>query len=422
MDKDKFDIVIVGAGIVGATLACALASLQNGKALSIAIVEPGKPPEHYSDISFDPRVVALTRKSQLLFNDLGVWSAIEAGRPCAYHKMHVWDGEGTAAIDFSDVAVKQDNLGHIVENSLVLNSLLEKLSSFKNVELIRGEKVESIQKSEFESASRTDNNQSATNKNNALKQTSLQLTGNRVLSSNLVLAADGGNSAIRKMLAMPTREWSYGQQAIVTTVRTEHSHAFTAWQRFMTTGPLAFLPLLTESGDDHHSSIVWSLTDAQLPAVMAMKDDEFAEKLGAEFEFRLGRVESVAKRYAFPLIQRHAIDYVKPGIALVGDAAHTIHPLAGQGVNLGLEDVAVLVAEIDRAISRQLPLSDFSILKRYQRERKDENLKMMAVMEGFKRLFESVNPVVSTSRNIGMTSINRIPLLKNAIVKHALGL
>lgn len=416
MEKLKFDIVIAGAGIVGATLACALASREKKHSLSIAIVDPGKEPERFSGNKVDPRVVALTRKSQKLFDDIGIWSAIEAGRLCPYRDMHVWDGEGTAAIDFSSAAIKQNNLGHIVENSLVLNCLLEKLQRFNNVKIFRGVKLESIQVEENDLHS----SQPITEPSQG-KVTSV-LSDHQVLTSDLVFAADGGQSNVRNLMSMATREWSYGQQAIVTTVKTQYSHDFTARQRFMTSGPLAFLPLQLESGDHHHSSIVWSLSDSQVSSMMAMDDQEFAEKLGASFEYRLGKIETVAKRYAFPLIQRHAVDYVVPGVALVGDAAHTIHPLAGQGVNIGLEDVGALVTEIERGIKRKLPLNDFSILKRYQRERKGENLKMMAVMEGFKRLFASVDPIVTTSRNIGMSSINQIPLLKNAIVKHALGL
>lgn len=415
MEKLKFDIVIVGAGIVGATLACALASRKNSKGLTIALVDPGKKPKQYTGNDVDPRVVALTRSSQKLFTEIGVWSAIAAGRLCPYQDMHVWDGEGTAAIDFSSAEVKQKNLGHIVENSLLLNCLLEKLASHDNVKIFRGVKLESIQIEENDSQSL------ASNLNPSIGGVKSVLSNQQELSSDLVFAADGGQSNVRNLMSIPTREWAYGQQAIVTTVKTQHSHEFAAWQRFMTSGPLAFLPLQIESGDDHHCSIVWSLADSQVSSLMAMDDDDFAEKLGACFEYRLGKIETVAKRYAFPLIQRHAVDYVVPGIALVGDAAHTIHPLAGQGVNLGLEDVSALVSEIERGISRKLPLGDFSILKRYQRERKGENLKMMAMMEGFKRLFASVNPIVSTSRNIGMSSINRIPALKNAIVKQALG-
>ena len=224
---------------------------------------------------------------------------------------------------------------------------------------------------------------------------------------------------------METREWNYGHDAIVTTVRTEQPHQYTAWQRFLPTGPLAFLPLQT-GGDDsksaHYSSIVWSVKSELTSELMALDDAQFAQQLAAAFEQRLGEVEQVAQRFSFPLRQRHAVNYVQPGIALLGDAAHTIHPLAGQGVNLGFLDVCAMRDEILRACRRQLPLNDVSILKRYQRARKSHNLSMMGVMEGFKRLFGANHLPTRWMRNEGMRTLNNLPMLKNAVVKQAMGL
>ena len=196
-------------------------------------------------------------------------------------------------------------------------------------------------------------------------------------------------------------------------------------QCFLESGPLAFLPLQTEQGDgysSHYSSIVWSLSPELASEIMALEDDEFMRRLSEAFEFRLGKVTQAAKRYSFPLRQRHAVNYIDDGIALVGDAAHTIHPLAGQGVNLGFLDVAALSEEILRARRRQLPLTEVSILKRYQRNRKGDNLAMMSVMEGFKRLFGAQELPIRWLRNEGMRKLNSLPLLKSAVVKQAMGL
>ncbi|MEX1033343.1 MAG: UbiH/UbiF/VisC/COQ6 family ubiquinone biosynthesis hydroxylase [Cellvibrionaceae bacterium] len=403
---NRYDIVIVGGGVVGASLACALAHHEHAAQLQVALVEPGPAPTLYRGEQFDPRVVALTRQSQQFLDSLGAWSAIQAQRVCPYTRMFVWDGEGTASIEFNSREFREENLGHIVENAVVLCALLDRLAACSRVSLLRGRKVEQVQEGLPATGDRL----------------TLVLDDGERLESSLVLAADGGNSKIRQLLGMETREWDYDQDAIVTTVRSENSHNFTAWQRFMHTGPLAFLPLQGGAGDSYFSSIVWSLDRNRVPALMAMDDASFAEALGAAFEHKLGKITDVAKRFSFPLRQCHASDYVRPGFALVGDAAHTIHPLAGQGVNLGLLDAEALAGEIERALQRGIPLSDYSLLRRYQRRRKGANLGMMALMEGFKRLFGSRDPGLHLARNMGVRQVNNLPALKKVLARRAMGL
>lgn len=402
---ERYDIVIVGAGLVGATLALAIANEPSCAALSIAVIEPAAAPKRFQGANFDPRVVALTRNSERLFTRLGVWRAILEQRACAYQHMFVWDGEGTGHIVFDCHDFHEPNLGHIVENSVILHAVLENLSDCANVSILRSHPITAIDLN-----------------NGAAPITDVILDNGMVLQTQLLLAADGANSKVRELLAMSTREWDYGHSAIVTTVRASYPHQFTAWQRFMTTGPLAFLPLRRSDGDDHYCSIVWSLANDRLAEMMALDDRVFAIRLATAFEQRLGAIESVAQRFSFPLRQRHAVRYTQPGVALVGDAAHTIHPLAGQGVNLGLLDVQALAAELGRACQRRVPLADGSILRRYQRARMGHNLTMMGVMESFKRLFGSVDPVLHVARNAGMTGLNRMSLLKNTVAKQAMGL
>lgn len=406
---ENFDIVIVGAGLVGASLAARLN--QNCGHLTIALIDAGKPPKPPSERQFDPRVVALSRTSQALFDRLGIWSVIESApagqhRACPYRHMQVWDGEGTGRIDFDCRDLHQQNLGFIVENSLLLSHLIKKLEVATNLQVYWGESLTGME----------------TGADHHLQPNRLQLSSGRMVKASLVLAADGANSQVRKLCNFVTREWNYGQQAVVTTVKTEKPHEFTAWQRFMSSGPLAFLPLLTPEGDDHYSSIVWSLDDHRAEPIANLNDRDFARTLAENFENTLGEVVWVDKRYSFPLRQRHAKAYVQPGVALLGDAAHTLHPLAGQGVNLGLQDVETLATEIERAHNRRISLNDFSILRRYQRARLGPNLAMMGAMEGFKQLFGSPNAWLQLLRNNGLSGVDHLPWVRNLLAQYAMGL
>lgn len=402
-NNPDYDVIIVGAGLVGAALACAIAQTDAAQNLRIAVIEAGGDVQHFSGDNFDPRVVALTHASQKLLTDIGCWDDIVAQRVCAYREMKVWDGEGTAAIEFDCAEVQQSHLGHIVENSVIVNQLRTHMAQHKNIDLIQPVAVAQIIPAQAE-----------------YPRVRIQLTNGDEITAALLIAADGAHSKVRELAEFSTREWDYGQQAIITTVRTEQPHEFTAWQRFMHSGPLAFLPL-QQQGDAHRCSIVWSAEDALATELMALDDDTFCARLTAAFEARLGKVIHCDKRYAIPLRQRHATTYIQPGIALVGDAAHNIHPLAGQGVNLGLLDVIALAQEIERALLRGIPLADYSILRRYQRQRLAGNLGMMSAMEGFKRLFGNRSLAVNWLRNTGMRQLNSVTAIKKIIINTALG-
>ena len=404
MSSKHYDIVIVGGGLVGASLSLSLSRLD----LKVALVDrqafrEDSIPLRSHPQQFDPRVSAITPKSKDFLDTLGVWREVESQRLCPYQEMQVWDGEGTGSVQFTAAEIHQPALGYIVENSVILAGLYRRLSERSNIDLLVPWEIESTAKT-----------------SDGVKLISAE--GNE-LDCSLLVAADGANSRIRELTGFDTKEWDYGHNAIVTTVKTEEPHLATAWQRFMATGPLAFLPLAQSDNDEqHHCSIVWSVIPERGDELMALDDKEFCRELGRSFEHRLGTVEWIDKRFQFPLRQRHAHSYFKDGVVLVGDAAHTIHPLAGQGVNLGLLDAQALSTELAKGTSAGRTISDERILERYQRNRKGHNMSMMWLMEGFKHLFAEQAPPVTWLRNFGLSTIDGFKLAKNELARQAMGI
>ncbi|QFU77499.1 FAD-binding protein [Halioglobus maricola] len=407
MARQQFDIVIVGAGIAGSAMALAL----SGSGYRIAVIEAQPMQRRELPASaglndFDARVSALTPQSIRFLESLGARSAIEAYRSCAYRHMTVWDGDGTGRIEFDASELGVPALGHIVENRAVVDALLEQVLAASDVSCLSPERVADCHRGDD-------------------GHVILQLENGdgpvKEIEAELVVGADGALSRIRSLMDYTTREWDYGHQAIVATVALAEAHQQTAWQRFLPTGPLALLPLPGEEGS-HLCSIVWSLENDRVDPLMAMEDEAFCAELSAAFEHGLGGVVGVSRRFAFPLRQRHAVDYVQPGVALVADAAHTIHPLAGQGINLGLLDVEALAGELLRARSAGLSPGSTEVLARYQRQRKGENLLMMGAMDGFKRLFADRSPPVRWLRNAGMRGVGSIAPLKRRLMRHAMGI
>lgn len=394
----RADLIIVGAGMVGSALALALR--QQG--LECLLVDGGSLQAEPFDAAsaYEPRVSALSMASQRILERLGAWPGVLARRSCPYRDMYVWDGSGTGNIHFSAASVHADTLGHIVENRVVQDALLERLHD-SDVALLATARLERLRHSGDEWL--------------------LTLADGQELRTPLVVAADGANSAVRRLAGCETREWDYLHHAIVTSVRCAAAHQATAWQRFTDDGPLAFLPLGERNGE-HWCSIVWSTTPEQASELMALSDEAFCSALGQAFEHRLGEVLQADRRLCIPLRQRHAKRYVEPGLALIGDAAHTIHPLAGQGVNLGFLDAAVLAEVLGQAAGRGERLADERVLSRYERRRMPHNLAMMAAMEGFQRLFQSDSLTLRLLRNTGLGLVDGLDEAKALFVRQALGL
>jgi 2-octaprenylphenol hydroxylase len=403
----RVDIAIVGGGHAG----CALAAALGGSNLRVALIE-GRPlqltwPELGSGVGgYDFRVSALTPASRLWLETLGAWGGVTQRRTAPFRHMHVWDADGTGAISFDAGEVNETALGHIVENGLLHASLLHALERHANIQVVSPAHVTG-----FARSVEADD-----------KLIRIDLSDGRRLLTRLLVGADGGESPVRQWTGIRCRSWDYQHEAVVATIQTEHSHQATAWQIFHSSGPLALLPLASDETGQHYCSIVWSTSPAHAAELLQLDDDTFAAAVSRASEERLGRVVAAGPRASLPLRARHADDYVAPGVALIGDAAHTIHPLAGQGVNLGFSDARVLAEELLRAAERGLPPAYPATLARYQRRRKGENLAMLAAMEGFKQLFARPELPVRLLRNTGLRLVDQAGPLKRLVMREAMGL
>ncbi|WP_396588224.1 UbiH/UbiF/VisC/COQ6 family ubiquinone biosynthesis hydroxylase [Bermanella sp. R86510] len=404
----QFDVIIVGGGMVGSALAAALSQGSPTKQnMRIALLEPAPAQADASPVTqvndVDQRVSAINRANQSFLQDIGAWQHVPAHRLSAYDKMRVWDGIGTGHIQFDAMELAESHLGHIVENRFIAHGLIQSVREQNCVNLIE-QGVSSIEQYDEQLYC-------------------VQLESGELLLSPMIVAADGARSMVRQWAEFETREWDYDHHGLVCTVRTQYSHENCAWQRFTGSGVLAFLPLAEDSeGQSNLCSIVYSCPPQEAEALLALDDEAFKQRLAMDFEQQLGEVIEVGKRNAIPLRQRHSKSYIKKGLVLVGDAAHTIHPLAGQGVNLGLQDAKVLAQMMLKAHSRGLELHHAHYLARYERQRMLDNLTMMAAMEGFKRTFTSQQASLTWLRNWGMNKINQLPAIKHHLMQQAMGL
>lgn len=403
--RSDFKAIVVGAGPVGAALALSLARLDVRNEILLIDSSPNLSASLTSGFSsalsslassdIDPRIFAINASTIALLENLGVWSEIRSARAQSYGRMYVWDEAGTGNIDFDATDLGLDSLGYIVEAKLIQAGLLAASEKQKNIELVCPDSV-----TDFSYADGV---------------VEVDLQSGRHVSAELLCGVDGSRSLMREMAGIRCPEKALQQQAVVANVFHELPHENCAWQIFHKTGPLAFLPLPATS-ERPMSSIVWSMDDALAETIKDQDDAAFERSLTRAIEERFGRVSLASKRMSFPLSQMHVGSYVDDGFALLGDAAHRIHPLAGLGANLGFQDVVALTEQLQRASARELVWGHRQVLKRYQRQRHLDNELVMRSMQGFKMLFGESNNWVAAIRNMGMSAIGSSRAAKRTIV------
>lgn len=396
-----YDLIIVGGGMVGTALACALKDCR----LSVALIEAHQPNNNWPDNEYDLRVSAITHGSQRFLESLGVWQDIIGQRTCAYHEMQVWDAGGGGSIHFDCAEIGEANLGHIVENRIINRALMQQARGIDHLDIYCPANPSQLSIDAH--------------------CAKLKLADGTALSAELLVGADGGQSWVRQQAGIAVSSRDYQQTAIVATVRTERPHQHTAWQRFLPSGPLAFLPLGSlppcSDADDHHlSSIVWSTSPAEAERLSQLDEADFNAALTVAFEARLGTVLGSGPRARFTIRGQHARHYVKPHLALIGDAAHTIHPLAGQGVNLGFADARCLAETLLTAHAAQQAIGSLKTLRRYERSRRGDNAVMLEAMGVFKQLFSNSTPLLRELRSSGLNLTDRLTPLKRLLMSRAL--
>ncbi|HCM3004323.1 TPA: 2-octaprenyl-3-methyl-6-methoxy-1,4-benzoquinol hydroxylase [Klebsiella pneumoniae] len=385
------DVAIVGGGMVGGALALGLA--QQG--FTVTVLEKAAPPAFDPASAPDVRISAISAASVGLLKSLGVWDAIRAMRVYAYRRLETWEWE-SAHVAFDAAELKLPELGYMVENKVLQWGLWQALAAHEAVTLRVGSELKTMQRGET--------------------QTALHLREGETIHARLVIGADGANSQVREMAGIGVHAWQYQQSCMLISVECADDPGDSTWQQFTPSGPRAFLPLF-----DHWASLVWYDAPARIRQLQSMTMAQLQQEIASHFPARLGRVTPQAAG-AFPLTRRHALQYVQPGLALVGDAAHTIHPLAGQGVNLGYRDVDALQEILAEARGRGEDWASLPVLKRYQARRRADNFIMQSGMDLFYAGFSNDLAPVRMLRNIGLMAAERAGVLKRQALKYALGL
>ena len=391
--SNRFDVIINGAGLVGSSIAIGLAKAG----FKVLVIEFHPLEKLYPQDDYGLRVSAFTPSSKKWLEYVDAWDGLQhTGRITPFLHMHVWDEGGMGEFTFDAVGTGSDALGWIMDNEATQGVLIDRALQLDNITILDNTKLESFEK--------------------IADDVCVTLSNGDQYVTELIVGADGGRSMVRDWANIPTTGWSYGQKTIVGQVRPEKSHDNTCWQRFLDNGPLALLPL-----NDGRCSLAWHTTYEEADELLALDPEAFSDRLSEGFQWKFGRIEIAGKLGAYPLRLNHAQTYVRENFALAGDAAHSIHPLAGLGVNIGYLDSATLVEELINAKKAGISLGDLTMLKRYEKRRKAHNMLIMGSMDLFKRSSTSQSKVIKGVRNLGLSATNKLPFVKRKLARMAMG-
>lgn len=400
--KQQYDVVIVGGGLVGASFACALAEQAKAAPLSILVIEAVE--QLGSSTSFDARSTALSYGSKQIYADLGLWAGL-ADVVTPIHKIHVSDRGHFGAVRLNSDEMGVEALGYVAENhdlGRVLNAALE---ASKVIEFLRPAQISKIAPTP--------------------EGVSLEVQGEQIgvysLDAKLVVLADGGKSNLTAQLGIASQVRRYEQKAIISNIAFENAHGNVAYERFTDSGPLAILPLAEHEGEKR-GALIWTVPSSQADTILALSDTEFLAALQERFGHRLGRLSKVGARFAYPLSLTVAQEQVRPGMVLLGNVAHTLHPVAGQGLNLALRDAQCLASLLAKAGECRLQIGSMQVLQQYVEAQRGDQNNTIDFSHYMTKLFSNTQPALVLARKIGLLSVDLIPFVKHGFAKQAMGL
>jgi len=418
--KAEFDIVIVGGGLVGISLAYALSRLNPAPKVALIEAYDYAPLSSIAPPGFDSRTVALSYSSRQIFSGLNLWPAI-AEQACPISTIHISDRGHLGMTRLTAHEQNVEALGYVVENRVLGKCLLKDLSTLEGLSLFTPAKVIDLDFDSSGAEVKLEIDVAAIDAADTIDTIDTIDTKTLSLQTKLVIAADGTESFVRQHVGISQRQWAYHQSAIITNIAIDRSHNNIAYERFTQSGPMALLPLSAYEQDAHRYGLVWTVPEQNVEQIMQLDDADFARELQKRFGRRIGNITRIGHRVSYPLGLNHIDEHVRHRLAFIGNAAHTLHPVAGQGFNLGLRDVAAIVEVIKTAQAEGVDIGDLTTLNKYAKWRSHDHNTTMMFTDALVRVFSNNFPPLVMVRNAGLMAMDMFAPLRKRLTRHAMG-